>query len=457
MGAYQKRSTIGCEAESLYQWHARDGAFERLAPPWQRIQLVSPSVSIELGSTVHVRLKQGPIWRDWIAEIVENLPSRSFTDRQVEGPFAKWEHRHEFKDMENGVSELVDSVHYTAPFGRTGTSVAGGHIKSKLERVFRYRHAITRNDMDCLARYAEHPRLKILITGGYGLIGSKLRAFLRAQGHQVASLSRSPKLNDVRWRPDCGEVDLEGLEGFDAVVHLAGESLASGRWNSRRKEAIWSSRVDGTRLLVESLAKTRRPPRIFICASGVGYYGDRGDTILSESDCRGDGFLAKLCAAWEGEASKASRFAKQVAYLRTGVVLDAGGGALAKMHLPFLLGLGGPFGNGKQWMSWISMEDWIGGLYSIMMNEESGPFNLVAPEPVVNESFVRKLGCVLNRPAIARVPASLLSLGLGDFAKEGLLSSARAKPERLHLIGYRFLYPDIGDALRFTLGYPKPN
>ncbi len=449
---YQKDSQISCAPEELRAWHAREGAFERLGPPWQAMRVVSNEGGIEAGARVRVQLKQFGFWHDWIAEIVSSDPVKEFVDTQVEGPFAHWTHRHEFLETDSGGSRLRDSIDYSLPFGALGAAFGGRFVRSNLERAFRYRHAITKSDLEIWKRYQSEPRLRILISGGYGLIGGRLRNFLSAQGHSVSVLSRNPKPGDVRWDPAKESIDAESLDGFDVVFHLAGENLASGRWNAARKRSFWKSRVDATELLVSGLLRVSRPPRVFLTASGIGFYGDSGDRALTESDPQGGGYLADLCGAWESAANKANAFADRVIAMRTGIVLDSGGGALAKMLPPFRMGLGGALGSGAQWMPWIALEDWIGAANFLMQEGKTGAYNLCAPNPVMNRAFGKTLGRVLGRPAILDAPEFALKALIGEFAQEGLLASIRAHPERLSSEGFVFKYPNLGDALRLTLG-----
>jgi len=450
---FRREVDLPCSASEAFEWHARDGAFERLAPPWDQLEIISRTGSgIEEGSTIRLKLRKFGIGKEWLAKISDRLDGAYFKDVQVEGPFSRWEHCHAFKESESSPCLLEDRIDYALPGGSFVNALAGSRVRSELDRVFSYRHEITKSDLEFWIRYKNQDRLNVLISGGYGFIGSRLSAFLSSQGHKVAALSRSPKAGDVGWDPDKGDIASDQLEGFDAVIHLAGENLASGRWNEKRKIRLWKSRVDATRLLVQALKRVNGRPKTFICASGIGYYGDRGDEVVREGDPLGQGFLAELCQAWESEAIAAEEAFDRSLRLRTGVVLDAKGGALGKMLLPFKMGLGGALGKGSQWMPWIALEDWIGSVYHLLMEGESGPFNLVSPNPVSSRDFARTLGTVLKRPAFMDVPAPILKLLFGEFADEGLLSSCRAYPAALESSGYQFRYPDLGDALRLTLG-----
>jgi uncharacterized protein (TIGR01777 family) len=296
---------------------------------------------------------------------------------------------------------------------------------------------------------------QILITGSSGLVGSALVKSLREAGDNVRRLVRSQdslQEDAVFWRPATGEVDAASLEGLDAVIHLAGENLAAGRWNAARKDRIRRSRVEGTRLLSESLAGREKPPQVLICASAVGFYGDRGDEILEEGSAVGEGFLADVCAEWEAAADPARNRGIRVVHQRLGVVLSDLGGALAKMLGLFRLGLGGKLGSGEQYLSWITLDDVVGAFSHCLHHEELlGPVNTVSPTPVTNATFTAALARVLGRPAVLPAPAFALRMALGEMADEALLASARVRPAKLLESGYNFRHREIEPALRAVL------
>ena len=297
--------------------------------------------------------------------------------------------------------------------------------------------------------------MKILISGSSGLVGRALSSALRGEGHAVARLVRpggtlSP--GDVSWDPMAATVDTAAMEGTDAVVHLSGASIAGARWTPGRKAILRSSRIDTTRVLVDALGNLRTKPSVFVCASATGYYGDRGDEILTESSSAGTDFVSLLARDWEAEASRAELKGIRASILRFGLVLSANGGALQRMLLPFRLGLGGRFGAGAQWMPWIAMEDAIGIIRaSIADTRFSGPWNLVAPNPVRNSEFTRILAGVLHRPAIVPVPPFALRLALGEMAEALLLASQRAVPARLLAMQYPFRFVTLEGALQAAL------
>jgi len=294
----------------------------------------------------------------------------------------------------------------------------------------------------------------IAVTGSSGLIGSALVRFLTKGGHRVTRLvRRSPVGSDeVQWDSGEGVQDLSRLEGVDAVVHLAGENIASGRWTSRRKAEIRRSRVEGTRRLCESLARLARPPKVLVSASAIGFYGDRRDEILREDTPPGTDFLAGVCREWEAATEAASRAGVRVVQVRFGVILSPAGGALKKMLLPFKLGMGGRIGNGAQFMSWITLDDAVGATnHALITGSLVGPVNAVAPAPVTNSEFTRTLARVLRRPALAPMPAFAARLAFGELADALLLSSARVIPTKLEGSGYRFLHLELESALKHLL------
>jgi len=296
--------------------------------------------------------------------------------------------------------------------------------------------------------------MTVLVTGGRGLIGRALRHALAAEGESVRTLTRGvPRgAGEFHWDPATGRIDPAALAGADAVVHLAGESIAGGRWSPARRARIRESRVRGTRRIAEAVAARDDGPRVLISASAIGYYGDRGDAALGEGSGPGDGFLAETARQWEAATASAVARARVVT-MRFGIVLTPRGGALAKMLTPFRLGLGGRFGSGRQWMSWIGFEDLMGAIrHALTCDALTGPVNATAPEPVRNAEFARVLGRVLGRPAWLPVPAFALRVLLGpQMAQELLLSSARVLPVRLLETGYAFRRPTLESALRHEL------
>lgn len=298
--------------------------------------------------------------------------------------------------------------------------------------------------------------MNVLISGATGLVGSALTRELEAAGHSVVSLTRGPAgPKRIHWDPQSGQLNPAELESVDAVVHLAGESIASGRWTAEKKARIRDSRVRGTALLAQTLANLPRPPRVLVSASAIGYYGSRGDEILTEASSSGTGFLAEVCRDWERATAPAEQAAMRVAYLRFGVILSRNGGALRQMLLPFKLGLGGRIGDGRQYMSWIALDDTTAAVRHVLDHESiRGGVNVVTPNPVTNYEFTKALGRALRRPTIFPMPAFAARLAFGEMADELLLSSARVEPGRLRESAFTFRYPLLEEALEHTLKPP---
>jgi uncharacterized protein (TIGR01777 family) len=299
--------------------------------------------------------------------------------------------------------------------------------------------------------------MKILIGGSHGLVGTALIKSLETMGHEVFRLVRyAPhSKTEVEWSPDRYSIALARIEGFDAVVNLAGESIAE-RWTDEKKRRIRESRVKGTKLLGDALANLAVRPQTFICASAIGYYGNRGDEILTESSAPGDDFLADVCQKWEEATALATEKGIRVVNSRFGIILDTEGGALKKMLPPFRMGVGGKIGSGKQWMSWIALDDVIGALNFALTNGAlAGPVNFVAPNPVTNGEFTKTLGQALSRPTLFPMPGFAVKLLFGEMGEALLLGSARVAPKRLIAEGYEFRFSQLEPALAHILEKPQ--
>ena len=446
------RTRISAPVETAFAWHERPAAFERLNPPWEPVEVIEKTGGIEDGAQVTLRMsKPAPI--KWVVEHRDYRKNEQFCDQQISGPFRYWVHTHRFERDGDEACFLEDHIEYALPLEPASSLIAGGMTKAKLDALFRFRHQITVRDIETIEREGVTP-MKIAVTGSSGLVGKKLMAYLATQGHEAVSVTRKEGVEGaIVWKPKAGKIDPDDFKGIDVVIHLAGESIAEGRWNEEKKRRIRESRVEGTRLLAEALAKVEGGPKTLICASAIGYYGDRGSEVLTEESEPGDTFLADVCKAWEEAADPAREAGLRVAHLRLGVVLSPEGGALEKMLTPFKLGGGGNIGDGKQYWSWVSIEDVFGAMGKAINDDKlRGAVNVTSPNPVTNQEFTKTLGKVLRRPTLVPMPAFAARTALGEMADALLLASARVEPRVLSEAGYEFLHPDLEPALRTLLG-----
>ena len=435
MSVFELRTELPVPASQAFLWHARPGAFLRLSPPWYRVEVRDAAGGIENGARLAMRLGTPPLSVNWVAVHRDFQEGRRFVDVQESGPFARWEHEHAFEDAGGGGSVLVDRIEYELPFGRAGEILGEAFVRRRLERVFRHRAAVTIGDLSRHAPYLGRGPLRVAITGASGLIGTQLAAFLTSGGHEVVRVAR-------------GRISHESLEGLDAVVHLAGENIAGGRWTRERKAEILASRVNGTKRLAEALSVLREPPGVFLSASAVGYYGDTGEAVVDEAAPSGSGFLGSVAEAWERATAPASNAGIRTVTMRFGVILTSRGGALAKMLLPFKLGAGGPIGDGRQGFSWIALDDAIYAIHHLIRREEiGGPVNVVAPEPLPQREFARALGRALHRPAVLPLPAPVVKTLFGQLGEEVLLGGQFVVPHALRRSGFTWGAARLDEAL----------
>lgn len=452
MTVFLRKVRIPTSAAAAFVWHERPGAFERLSPPWQTVTVLDKRGGIRDGRVV-LQLGTAPLSIRWVLEHRDFIEGVQFRDVQVKGPFRRWEHTH--KIVEDGPSAcmLEDRIEYEVPLGRVGGVIANAVIEKELARLFRYRH---RQMVDDIASYSRSGGriMKVLVTGASGLVGGALIPFLTTGGHDVVRLVRSsPVEGDLLWDPDLGTLNPTDLEGFDGVIHLAGEGIATGRWTAEKKQRIKRSRVQGTQLLARTLAGLESPPRVLVAASAIGFYGDRAEEELSEESSAGSGFLAEVCKEWEAATGAAEQKGIRVVHARLGIVLTPKGGALAKMLLPFKMGAGGILGDGRQYMSWVTLDDVVGAIGHMLATDNvKGPVNLVAPAPVTNREFTKTLGHVLRRPTVMPLPGFAARMVFGEMADALLLASARVKPGKLMESGYVFRHASLETGLRHILG-----
>jgi len=442
-------SVIDAPRDEVFAWHGRPGAFLRLSPPWQPMRVIVEADSLEDGRAELAM----PGGLRWIAQHQADSfdPPRRFVDEIGRDGLAslpariavRWRHTHDFEEVGDDRTRVIDRVATPVP-------------EFALRPMFAYRHRQLADDLAAHKKAADHGLVSatIAVTGSSGLVGSALTAFLSTGGHQVIRLVRHATTNPVerQWNPD--NPDPGVLAHVDAVIHLAGASIA-GRFTDGHRRAIRDSRIGPTRRLAELVARTPDGPSVLICASAVGYYGyDRGDEVMTEASERGEGFLADVVAEWEDATAPAEQAGVRVTRVRTGIVQSPRGGTLRLLRPLFAAGLGGRVGDGRQWLPWIGIDDLVDiyhrGLWDTGL---SGPVNAVAPQPVRNVDYTRSLAHVLRRPAVLPIPPLGARVLLGDEgARELACASQRVVPARLHDAGHRFRHPDLEQALRHLLG-----
>jgi hypothetical protein len=443
-------SVIDAPIYEVFDWHTRPGAFTRLAPPWQPVRVIAEADSLKNG-----RAELGlPGALRWVADHQPDSydPPRRFVDTIGTDGLAslpvrlavRWRHTHDFDELSGERTRLTDRVATPVP-------------AAALRAMFGYRHRQLADDIAVHRRAAAHglAPLTVAVTGSSGLVGSQLTAFLSTGGHRVIRLVRhaATKTDERQWNPDDPDPGL--LAGVDAVIHLAGASIA-GRFTDEHRAAIRDSRIGPTRRLAELIAQSADGPKVLISASAVGFYGyDRGDETLTEDSERGDGFLADVVAEWEDATVPAQEAGARVVRVRTGIVQSPGGGTLRLLRPLFAAGLGGRVGNGQQWLSWIGIDDLVDVYHRGLWDTDlSGPVNAVAADPVRNVDYTRTLAHVLRRPALLPVPPFGPRLLLGEQgARELAFASQRVLPARLQQADHRFRRPDLEQTLRHLLGH----
>ncbi len=450
------RSLINRSSEEIYGWHLRKRVVERCIPPSEKVDFISSEGRPDKpGSKISVRLKiLNFFWIKLVLQHDAHKDNESFSRHQTEGFFDTYETETVIKPQSLHTSEVIDRFEFTHCFPRFLNPLINRYLKRRIGKLLSYKHELIDHDIGMIQKYPFEKPFKILISGSHGLIGKNLAYLMEFMGHDVWHLSRknSKEVREnktVIWNPRTGECNLFELEGFDVVIHLAGENIGKGWWTKRKKERVFESRVKGTELLVEMIKKLSNPPQIFISASAVGYYGNCGSKLVNEESGPGKGlFLSEVCQHWERAGKDLEERGIRVAYARFGMVLSSQGGALKRMLCPFKWGLGGKVGNGHQYMSWVAIDDVVGALYHVMMTPNLyGAVNVVAPHPVLNGIFTKKLAQVLNRWLGLPFPAFAVRLFMGQKGEELFLSSTRVEPRRLYESGYNFHYPNLCQAL----------
>ncbi len=447
-----KRSDVEASAKIAFNWHAQPGALQRLTPPWQNMKVLQQTGGIQKGARVTMVNYFFGVPIKMEAEHIAYEEGAFFQDKLIKSPFHSWTHSHSLLGSGEDSSTLEDKIEYRLPWYYPGFMKA--IVKKELTRIFNYRHNIFQND---IKRHSiSKKQLTILISGASGLLGAALIPFFTTGGHRVLTLVRrkaDPDKNEISWDPAKGELELDDIGKIDVVINLNGSPIAEGRWTQKRSERIVESRTASTLLLAEKIAGLKEKPELFLSASAIGYYGDCGDRTVNEKEKEGTLFISDVCKIWEDSTEKAVKAGIRTVFGRIGIVLTPQGGALERMLPGFYAGLGGKLGAGKQYMSWISLEDIVGSIWHIINTSDiNGPVNLAAPSPVSNKEFTKTIGKVLKRPAVLLVPAWLIKLIWGKMGVELLLSGTKAKPTVLLDTGYTFCHKTLEEALRAELG-----
>lgn len=451
MPVFKHTSSYPKPVAEVFTWHTRPGAVTRLTPPGWATVLSEATNSIAVGSQVRLRISSPvaqllpgkPGW-NWLARHVEQIPGRLFVDEQLAGPFSRWRHEHHFADGPGDSTVVTDIVHWEAPAG-----VPRGLVEKRLRRLFDFRSRQLRADL----ALAPAPPKKVVVAGASGLVGTQLVALLRSLGHRVVCLVRrdTAHSDEARWCPTTGQLPEEALVGADAVVNLAGHTIG-GRFTARNKQLILNSRVKATGLLAKACA--RAGVGVLVQASAIGIYGARrpGEP-LSERSERGPGFLADVVAAWEQAAEPAREAGVRTVFLRTGIALSAGGGALLPQLPLFLVGLGGRMGARDAWLSWITLDDLTRAYaHALITDDASGPLNAVAPAPATQQEFAEVLGRVLRRPAWLPTPSLGPKFLLGREGYDQLINTDQlVAADALLSSGFCFASPTLADGLRHVL------
>lgn len=463
--SFEWSSEFPCSPEKLFGYHANPGAIDRLIPPWEKIALLQRGKSIDIGAEVVLQQRLGPLRLKWLARHTNLDAPHSFQDTQISGPFAFWQHDHLVEAVDRDQSRLRDRIRFDLPYAPL-SNIALPMVRNMLRRMFVYRHETTRRDLelhDFLATWLPGRTLQIGITGSSGLIGSRLAALASVLGHRVVRIVRPesrPSSNElgclgesVVWDRQTGFSHPDAMQNLDAVIHLGGFGIAERRWTEDTKRKIRSSRVDGTLALVKALTNLASPPKALVCASGVGIYGDCGERECVESSPPADVFLGQVAKDWEAAAMTFESSGGRVAIGRLAMVLHPHEGALAKMLPLFRWGLGGRVGSGRQYWSWIHVDDAVAAfLFLAACPDASGPYNFASPHCTTNREFTRTLAQSLSRPAWFPAPAPALRIALGEMADPLLLASTRALPQRLEQMHFPFRARRLEDALAQLLG-----
>jgi len=471
--AFESTLEVSVPVEKLFSWHENPGAFERLTPSFDPVKVSKRMGGVD-GGTVYIDMKAGPIPLTWVAQHHSYKKNVQFLEDQTSGPFVgplpfwngTWHHQHLFKKVDSKNSIVTDRLNYDFPMDPFGSIFGSWYTKKRLKQMFAYRRNITENDLYEQSKYKGKP-LDIAVTGGSGLVGAELMPYLTTAGHKVENIVRGrPKKGELGWNLQKGTIS--NLEGKDAVVHLAGEPINKPiagvvpvPWTKWKRKEILESRVKGTRILAEHLASLNNPPKVLVCASAIGYYGDNGDALLSEDGGNGNDYFSRVVKEWEAAAKPAIDAGIRVVFLRLAPVMSPQGGALQVLSLPAMLGSSPPVAGGRQWWSWIAIDDVIGSIYhSIITESLSGAVNVASPNPVRQKEWAATLAKVFwgrlgKLTTLIPVPGFILKTFLGEFGDVLALSSIKVDSSKLIKSGYKFRFEDLENCFRHLLGKRK--
>jgi len=452
MSVFEKKTRLNFTPETVFKYHENPGALKRLSPPWQKISVKLHKGGIQKGAKVKMHLYD-PVKITWKAVHTKYEKNLFFEDIQTFGPFSQWKHKHIFSEDENGLCEMTDKIEFKLFFHLLTFPLFKKILIKKLDSIFRFRHKILKRDLEINSRFNE--KKTILISGSGGVLGNLLIPRLTTAGHVVKKLvRRMPKNeNEFYWNPDKGIIDLNAFSGTDAVVNLSGEPIGSGIWTKKKKKKIISSRKNTASLLAETINSLENPPELFISSSATGFYGNRGEERLNEDSSAGGLFISQVCKVWEEAALQCRNRKTRTVILRTGIVLTPEGGALPLILKGFYTGTAAVPGKGDQYVSWISHEDWINGIYSIIFNRNiKGYVNLCSNNPVTFKRLMTDISESLDIPFYFKIPSLIIKLLLGRKGYETVLCGAKVFPDKLLANGFKFFHKSPKEALDEMLG-----
>lgn len=458
MPIFQNRLEVDASLEDHWKWYDSEGAFRRIMPDWEGLEPIQVG-KIKDGEMTIFPVQMGPVKKKWVARHENVRELHGFDDTSLKGPFAKWDHSREFSE-DNGKTVAIDSVDYKLPMHFATGWTKGFTVIPRVKAMFAFRNRRVTMDLKRIPK----KRMKVLVSGSTGLIGKQLCAFYSCMGHEVHRLIRNstklpPDANQervVKWNDQSGEIISGTLEGFDCIIHLAGAGIGDKRWSESRKDLIKTSRTVPTKNLTDLISKLEKKPEVFIQGSAIGYYGNRSDEILDEDSSIGEGYLPETCKEWEEASASLEEIGIRRVVIRTGIVMSCLGGALAKQLFPAKMGGLGPVGGGKQYQSWISLDDQIHAMHHLMLKEDcKGVYNLVAPNPTTQKDFAKTMGRIFIRPSFAPLPKFMVKILFGEMGEKLLLESQRVQPKRLIESGYEFNHTHLEDALRHMTGKVK--